>query len=122
MTLNLTLPLPPSANTYYRNVGGRMLISKAGRDYKLLVRHQAALQNVGDPVPVPTLVSLRALVFFPKRPGPTSGDLDNRLKPLKDALANGVAYDNDYQVVRIYMERHTDAKNPRVEVCVEVLK
>lgn len=49
-----------------------------------------------------------------------SGDLDNRLKCLLDAL-QGVVYANDSQIVRIVAERHEDKHNPRVAVQITAL-
>lgn len=46
------------------------------------------------------------------------GDLDNHLKALLDAL-NGTAFEDDRQVVRCLVEKHTDAKNPRAEIELE---
>lgn len=46
-----------------------------------------------------------------------SGDLDNRMKVLWDAL-QGVAYDNDSQIVEIHARRYDDKRNPGVYVTV----
>ena len=33
-TITLDLPWPPTANRYWRNVNGRMVLSRAGREYR----------------------------------------------------------------------------------------
>jgi crossover junction endodeoxyribonuclease RusA len=38
--IELTLPFPPSVNTYWRTFNGRMLISKKGREYRKAVADQ----------------------------------------------------------------------------------
>jgi Holliday junction resolvase RusA-like endonuclease len=48
-----------------------------------------------------------------------SGDLDNRIKPLLDAL-QGVAFYDDKQVIEIHAFRFDDKHNPRVEVTIEL--
>ena len=49
-----------------------------------------------------------------------AGDLDNSLKVLLDAL-NGIAFEDDSQVVEIHARREEDPANPRVEVQIEPL-
>ncbi len=61
-------------------------------------------------------VAVTLRVFRPQR----SGDLDNRLKCLFDAL-QGVVYANDSQVVEIHAYRFEDKKRPRVEAEVKIL-
>jgi Holliday junction resolvase RusA-like endonuclease len=43
------------------------------------------------------------------------GDLDNSAKVLADSL-NGIAYQDDSQIVEWHLWRHDDKANPRVEV------
>lgn len=56
----ITLPYPPSTNTYYRHVGARVLISAKGREYKRVVSLTATgsrLKKVTGPVEVELYVS-----------------------------------------------------------------
>lgn len=100
-----TLPYPPSANAYWRNVHGRVVVSAEARAYK----RKVALLARGKPLEGP--LSLVAHVYRPRK----AGDLDNSLKVLCDAL-NGVAWVDDSQVVEIHAFRHDDKAAPRVEV------
>ena len=110
--MRLTLPLPPTANLYWRTIrsgkGCRTLVSEAGRAYKdraeLLGKAQCREKLLG-----PVRVDL--IIYFPNR----CGDLDNRIKPTLDAL-QGVAIKNDSQVVALSARRMIDKENPRVEV------
>ena len=48
------------------------------------------------------------------------GDADNTLKCLLDS-ANGIAWQDDEQIVELHVFRKDDRKNPRVELWIEVL-
>ena len=113
--MTLTLPVPPSANRYWRTVHGRPVKSREARAYRGLVWTAVAQQAraraviVGD---APVCVTARWYR------GRKSGDLDNRLKVLLDAL-KGLAYRDDKQVVELHAYRGEDRRHPRVEVTIE---
>ena len=110
MKLELTLPYPPSANSYWRAARGRGLVPSAeALAYKRRVAFAAPklLAFTG-----PVRVVVRA--FRPRR----IGDLDNVLKVLFDALS-GVTWLDDEQVEEVHAHRQDDAANPRVELEVE---
>lgn len=104
----LTLPYPPSLNRLYRTVKGRMLLSSAGRAYKLecfcVAKQQNAKKLKGE-----LIVKIDA--YRPRK----TGDLDNVLKGLLDSI-QGVCYENDSQIVEIFARRFDDKKNPRIEI------
>lgn len=107
----LTLPYPPSANRLWRNYGNRTVKTAEARNYRVQVgwlAKAAGLECLGGDV----AVTIR--VYRPRK----SGDLDNRIKAVLDAL-QGVAYDNDGQIARLFAERHDDKHDPRVEVEIE---
>lgn len=113
MQIALTLPEPPSANRWWRNVNGRMVTSKAAREYKATVAlHCVAKQvkRIASPLPVRLSVSWYR--------GRKSGDLDKRIGVLLDAL-QGLGYDNDAQIVSLHAERYDCKANPRIEVTLE---
>ena len=109
--MKVTLPYPPSANRYWRHVGRNVVVSKEARLYRRRAA-SLALSAGMRPVDGPAKVTLE--VFRPRK----SGDLDNSIKVLMDAL-RGVAYRDDSQVVEIRAHRWDDKDNPRVEVQVE---
>lgn len=120
-TITLSLPMPPSSNRYWRTVAyidkrtkklaAATFVSDEAKKYKQQVRILANLPRLifGE-------ISVSVKVFRPRR----SGDLDNRLKVLCDAM-QGVVYENDSQIVELHAFRLEDKKNPRVEVEVRRL-
>jgi Holliday junction resolvase RusA-like endonuclease len=102
----LTLPIPPSANRYWRNYRGITVTSDEAVAYKQQVRFMC---NTVSKIPGDVAVS--AHVFRARK----KGDLDNYLKCLLDAL-QGVIFENDSAVVEIHAYRHDDKNCPRVEV------
>jgi Holliday junction resolvase RusA-like endonuclease len=109
--MRAVLPYPPSANRYWRTFRNRTVVSEEARKYKALVKVELATWPL-----LAGPVALIAHLYRPQR----SGDLDNRLKVLGDAL-NGVAWSDDSQVVEIHAYRHDDKARPRVEVDVRSL-
>ncbi len=110
--IHLTLPLPPTANKYYRRVGRRTLISADGRAFKKHCGILAAGQ-IAEPLTGP--VEITGTIYMARR----GCDLDNRIKPLLDGI-EGHAFANDGQVVRLDLRKALDHGNPRVEITITV--
>lgn len=111
--MKITLEVPPSANRWWRNVGGRVVLSKDARLYKQAAALSALAQGVRTPLTGPVALSI---AWYRAR---KSGDLDKRLGVLLDAL-QGVAYLNDGQIVELHATRHDDPSHPRVEVTLSL--
>lgn len=118
----MKLPLPPSANVYWRSIivrgsNGkpkvRVLLSRAGRAFKAKCKLLALAQRAPF-FPRGVDVAVRGTVYLQDR----RSDLDNRIKPTLDALAS-VCYANDRQVAHIDLKRAIDKDSPRVELEVE---
>lgn len=110
--MKLVLPYPPSANRYWRSDRGRAPHrSEEAKAYKLAVGMVVTQQGTQAIEVHRGPVAVTVAVYRPRK----SGDLDNRLKVLLDAL-KGIAFEDDEQVVRIEATRHDDKANPRVEV------
>ena len=93
------LPYPPSVNHYWRRVGWRTLINRAGRRYRRAV---VALLTVMRARP------LRGALVVPVKVFPPDGrrrDLDNLQKALLDAFEHGGAFADDFQVAKLELER-----------------
>ncbi len=106
--VEVTLPEPPSANRWWRNVNGRMVTSKAARDYK------DSIAKIGGGF----LIRGDVLVSIDWYRGRKSGDLDKRLGVALDAM-QGVFFENDAKVIELAARRFEDAENPRIHVTVK---
>jgi len=102
------LPLPPSANRYWRMVNGHMTVSAEAKAYKTSAGWAAKVAGI-DVLDGPVAVTLR--VYRAQK----SGDLDNRIKVILDSL-KGIAWEDDSQVTELHAYRYDDKTNPRVEV------
>jgi Holliday junction resolvase RusA-like endonuclease len=91
------LPVPPSLNNAYVNVRGRGRVPSA----KLVAwkREAAAvLQGQVQPVSGPFTVE----ILLPEK---TRGDIDNRIKPILDALVTAGATPDDRLARKVSIER-----------------
>lgn len=111
MNCKFSLPFPPSANTYYRNLHGRTILSKKGRLYREEVIRQIGTSH-------DTLTDrLHAIVrLYP--PDRRARDWDNFQKAVWDSLQHAGVYQNDRQVRRVFIDfRDYDQSEPaRVDV------
>lgn len=109
--INLTLPYPPSANRYWRKTKtGRVYVSPEAESYKNEVFFRTVKKRLH---PFNGNVVLSMTFYRPQK----SGDLSNRIKVLEDAL-QGIAYNDDKQVVELHAYRNDDKHDPRVEVTI----
>jgi len=96
----LTLPFPPSVNTYWRNIGrGRTLISKRGRQYRDDVVGQVANRLIA-----PLQCSLHVAITL-HAPDKRRRDVDNYLKAPLDALTHAGVWADDSQIDRLSVQR-----------------
>jgi crossover junction endodeoxyribonuclease RusA len=84
------------------------VVSQEARAYKAQAGWLAKSQNAelldGD-------IAVTLKLYRPQK----KGDIDNRIKVLLDAL-QGVAFENDSQIVELHVFRYDDKANPGVEV------
>lgn len=117
--MNLTLPLPPPINRYWRTIvrgkHAMPILSSEARSYKARMASIAAEGRMFDraagPITGPCVLVVR--FFRPRR----AGDVDGRIKPLLDAL-QGLAFANDSQLVAVLAINDHSPENPRAEVQV----
>ena len=97
--VEITLPWPPTVNTYWRQFQGRVLISKQGREYRKVVADQVMLQRAAKHLDHAVRVEIKAF-----RPDRRRRDLDNLLKALLDSMTHAGVMDDDalIQDLRIY--------------------
>jgi len=118
VSLNLTLPIPPSVNALYRAIGrGRNILSKEGRAWYAMAVPMIEMQAQGWFVL--GKCELAFTVYYADR---RRWDLSNRIKALEDALTKAGVWKDDDQVVRIVAEKGAiDKERPRVEVTITAL-
>ena len=110
MTIRLTLPMPPSANRYWRMGNNRIYRSSEANAYKEQVGWLCKEAGV---TPLTGNVCVSFDFFRPAK----RGDTDNFLKIGIDALI-GYAYEDDSQIVEIHAMRFDDKADPRVIVAI----
>lgn len=112
MSVTLVLPVPPASNRYWRKFRNTIVKSPEARAYQLEVKRAWARERL---LPIVGAVAVTLRWYRAAK----RGDLDGRLKVVLDCL-QGLAYENDKQIIRILAERHEDPANPRLEVEIKV--
>lgn len=102
MTIDLRLPWPPTANTYWRHPGGgKHLVSKKGRIYRRTVAG-LVLEQMGKPVAV---TGRLAMTYQLCPPDKRRRDLSNTLKALEDAMQWACVFVDDEQIDHMTLTR-----------------
>jgi crossover junction endodeoxyribonuclease RusA len=112
--IELTLPYPPSANRYYRNVAQRTLISREGRAYRMRV---CALLAGCFPQPLSGALEVELHLYPPDR---RRRDWDNFQKAVWDSLQHAGAFLDDSQIEKAMVEKHEPDGAPRAEVSLQL--
>lgn len=110
--MRLILPFPVSTNVYWRNVNGRTLISKKGREYSKAVIKAVLAQ--GGAKWLKGRLSVHVKLYPPDN---RKRDVDNfGGKSLLDALSKAHVYCDDSQIDRLLIERMENRKGGVIEV------
>ncbi len=104
--LVLTLPWPPSVNTYWRSImagplAGRVLISERGRKYRKSVLESVMTQRV----PRGQLTGKLTVEICAMPPDRRARDLDNLLKGLLDSLHHAGVIEDDSEIDDLRIRR-----------------
>ncbi|MBP2856162.1 RusA family crossover junction endodeoxyribonuclease [Dickeya oryzae] len=118
--MKLTLPFPPSVNTYWRapNKGplvGRHLISQAGRRFVNSLIASVLEQLQRKPSTMTQNVSV-TVIFYP--PDRSRRDLDNYFKAVFDGLTHAGVWLDDKQVKRIVAEWGPITRPGKTEITI----
>lgn len=112
----LTLPFPPTVNTYYRaiNKGGfcRNILSAKGREYKAWVN-----SYLDNQIPTDQHLMVQIKLYAPDN---RKRDIDNYIKALLDSMT-GFIYLDDSQIDIIVICREEVIKDGKVEVVIKGL-
>jgi crossover junction endodeoxyribonuclease RusA len=87
----LDLPFPPSANSIWRNVKGRTLLSARYRAWIEAAASMISIYRKAATVAGPYTLQIQA-----GRPDKRKRDIDNLIKPVSDALVNGGIVEGDH--------------------------
>lgn len=117
MAHSFFLPWPPSTNTYYRNMRGRMVLSAKGRAYKIAVA-DAILQMHPRPRFGDQRVAVNIELCPPDR---RKFDIDNRIKAVFDALTAAGVWEDDSQVDELHVSRATAQGKSNAGVAVRIV-
>lgn len=98
--LELKLPFPPSTNTYWRNVGHKVLISEGGRAYRKAVID--CVRQVVGPKHFDMQVGVTLELVPPDR---RRRDIDNYSKALFDALTHAGIWSDDEQIFQLLIKK-----------------
>lgn len=111
-TLSLSLPYPPSVNTYWGFQGHRRFLTPKAQAFKVAVLQAVRLTNIRFNS------SRLELIIALHCPDKRARDIDNVLKPLLDALVQAGLFDDDSQVDMITITRKESIKGGKTIVFV----
>jgi crossover junction endodeoxyribonuclease RusA len=111
--MRVSLPWPPTVNTYWRMVRGRMLISAKGREYRNAVCMQLAES--------PLFKGRLKIEILAMPPDKRRRDLDNLLKAPLDALQWAGVIQDDSQFDEIHLIRGDVEKDGCLVVAITKL-
>ncbi|XYQ56799.1 RusA family crossover junction endodeoxyribonuclease [Pectobacterium carotovorum] len=118
--MKLTLPFPPSVNTYWRSpssgaLAGRHLVSAKGRAFRALAIACVLEQLRRKPKAITSLVAV-TITFYP--PDRRTRDMDNYLKAPLDALTHAGVWADDSQIKRMLLEWGPVTKGGKAEIVI----
>jgi len=119
MKINLTLPIPPSVNSYWVNArgGSHKFLSEKARQFRSDVLHILLKENLID-LKITQRLKYTCYLYFPDK---RKRDIDNYHKGVLDALTNGKVYLDDSQIDEMYVFRKEIIKNGKIEIIIETL-
>jgi crossover junction endodeoxyribonuclease RusA len=117
--VKITLPYPPTVNTYWRNVNGRTILSAKGRAYRNSTCMIVDAMD-GQSIPVSGRLAVDAVAYMPDA---RTRDLDNIWKPMLDYLTYAGVWRDDSDIDDLRIRRGgIDKANPRVELTISMIE
>jgi crossover junction endodeoxyribonuclease RusA len=120
--IEMTLPWPPSVNSYWRHptrgaLAGRHLISEEGRAYRVSVMEIVLIHRLGK-----LLTGRLAIQIKASPPDKRRRDLDNILKSLLDSITHADVIVDDSQFDAISILRLPNTSPGKVEIIIHQLE
>ena len=100
--IELELPYPPSANRYWRNVRGMVMISKEGRQYRQDVVNIIKAHKVEQ---INGAIAVKVIAFMPDF---RIRDIDNICKCLLDSVSKAGLWEDDSFICALILEKRKD--------------
>ena len=115
LPLELTLPYPPSVNSYWGFHGHRRFLTAKAIEFKKAVTIEVSrhLSRYGK--------SRLDITIIPFPPDKRARDIDNIVKPTLDALVQAGLFDDDSQVDRLSVKRGGVVAGGKTIVYVQVV-
>ena len=115
MSFVMSLPFPPSVNTYYRRGKHATYLSEKGRRYKAEVADLVCEYHPTNKIRMTGRLSVFLGISAPTK---RSYDIDNRIKAVLDALQDAGVFDDDEQVDQITLVRIPPSKGGYCSVVI----
>ena len=115
MSIVLTLPWPPSVNTYYRRGKNSTYLSEKGRRYKAAVSDLVCGLGVGITEPLKGRLSVFVGLAAPSK---QSRDVDNYAKAVLDSIQDAGLIENDSQIDQLTLIRMPVSKGGYASVVI----
>ena len=113
--MKITLPWPPSVNHMHINAKGKRF---RGQEY---VAFCGMVANIVEREKVPAMGAQRlSVAIWLHAPNKRKVDIDNRVKPILDALQRAGVYDDDEQIDDLHVYRNEIAKGGYCTVTIGV--
>ena len=113
--MKLTLPFPPSVNTYWRNTSRGVLISASGRSFRSNAIGAVYEQLKRRPLQITVNVAVSVILYPPDK---RDRDLDNYLKAAFDSLTHAGVWLDDKQIKRVFVEWGPVTKKGKAEITI----
>lgn len=123
MTDVITLPWPPSNNTYYRHNRGRTHISEKGKAYRIKVWtavHKARWTKLLSPNKMAFFDARLHVIINCHPPDKRRFDVDNWAKVCLDSLTKAGVWHDDSQIDHLEIVRCDVTKGGMLVVSIEV--
>lgn len=114
--LNLTIPFPPSVNTYWGFKGSQRFLTSRAKAFKTLVNSEFV--RSGHEGFASDRLKIHIELYPPDR---RIRDIDNVVKSTLDALCQSAVFDDDGQIDVLLVERKNVIKWGAAKIFIETL-